>query len=87
VSALNVENNLSLPPNGEFIRESFDRLAFHLGKIERSIESNLIQFEDVQSPMNYYVPFMQEKYKNVLTPYMNQLHQDDAQSFLRRFGY
>jgi hypothetical protein len=83
--SLNIENNLNLPPNGEFIRESFDRLSYYLGKIERSLKSNLIIFDDVSSPMDYYVPFLRSKYGRVLIPYMKQLHHNDAIKFMNRF--
>ena len=83
--ALNIENNFNLPPNGEFIRESFDRLSYHMGKIERALESNLIIYEDVQSPMDYYIPFLRSKYGTVLIPYMKQLQHNDALKFMNRF--
>jgi hypothetical protein len=85
VNALNVENNSNLSPNGVFIRESFDRLSYHLGKLERSLESDLILFKDVTSPMDYYVPFILSKYGKVIIPYMEQLHHDDALKFMNRF--
>jgi hypothetical protein len=83
--ALDVENNTSLTPSGVFIRESFDKLFYHMGKIERSLKSNLIMFEDVRSPMEYYVPFLRSTYEKILTPYMKQLHHNDALEFMNRF--
>lgn len=83
--ALDVKNNNNLPPNGFFIRESFDKLFYHMGKIERSLESNLLKFEDVRSPMDYYVPFLRSKYSKVLKSYMEQLHHKDAIKFMERF--
>ena len=83
--ALNVENDLTLSSNGVFVRESFDRLFYHMGKIERSIESNLIRFEDVCSPLDYYVPFLRSKYGDILTEYMKQLHHSDAVKFMDHF--
>jgi hypothetical protein len=56
--ALNIENNDKLPPNGVFIRETFDKLFYHMGIIERALESNLVRLEDVRSPMDYYIPFL-----------------------------
>jgi hypothetical protein len=81
--ALNVKSNL--PPNGAFVRESFDRLFYRMGKIERALESNLIKFEDVCSPMDYYVPFLRFTHGQVLIPYMEQLHHTDALNFMKRF--
>ena len=83
--SLNIENNLNLPPNGEFIRESFDRLSYYLGKMERSLKSNLIIFDDVNSPMDYYIPVLRSKYGRVLIPYMKQLHHNDARKYMNRF--
>jgi hypothetical protein len=83
--ALNVQNNDHLPANGVLVRESFDRLFYRMGKIERALESNLIRFEDVWSPMDYYVPFLRSTHGGVLLPYMEQLHHTDALKFMKRF--
>ena len=50
--ALNVENNNELTPKSVFVRESFDRLFYRMGKIERAVKSELVRFEDVYSPMD-----------------------------------
>lgn len=83
--ALDVESNDGLTSSGVFVRESFDRLFYHMGKLERALESNLIVFEDVCSPMDYYVPFLRSTHGQVLIPYMKQLHHDDALTFMQRF--
>lgn len=83
--ALSVKNNNSLPANGVLVRESFDRLFYRMGKIERALGSNLIRFEDVCSPMDYYVPFLRSTHGEVLIPYMKQLHHTDALKFMERF--
>jgi hypothetical protein len=83
--ALKVENNTNLTPSGVFIRESFDKMFYHMGKIERSLKSNLIRFEDVRSPMEYYVPLLGTTYGKVLMLYMEQLHHNDALEFMKRF--
>jgi hypothetical protein len=83
--ALNVENNDNLSPSAVFVRESFDRLCYRMGKIERALKSNLIRFEDVCSPMVYYVPFLRSTHGKVLMPYMEQLHHTDALNFMKRF--
>lgn len=84
-AALSVQNNDNLPSNGVLIRESFDRLFYHMGKIERALGSDLIRFEDVYSPMDYYVPFLRSTHGQVLIPYMEQLHHTDALNFMKRF--
>lgn len=85
LEALDVKNNNNLTPKGVFVRESFDRLFYRMGKIERALESNLVRLEDVCSPMDYYVEFLRTTYKDVLDPYMGQLHHTDAQRFMKRF--
>lgn len=83
--ALDVGNNARLSPAGVYVRESFDRLFHHMGKIERALRSGLVTIEDVQSPFTYYVPILTRKYGDVLGPYMKQLGSDDAAQLLRRF--
>lgn len=83
--ALDVKNNDTLSPKGVFVRENFDRLFYRMGKIERAIESDLIVFNDVCSPMDYYVPFLRSTHKDVLGPYMKQLSHTDALHFMERF--
>lgn len=83
--ALNIENDNNLPAHGPFIRECYDKLFYHMGKIERSLKSDLVRFEDVHSPMDYYVPLLRSKYGKVLIPYMKQLHHSDALDFMNRF--
>jgi hypothetical protein len=36
--ALDVRNNTSLSPGGVYVRESFDRLFHHMGKIKRALK-------------------------------------------------
>jgi hypothetical protein len=83
--ALDVRNNARLSPSGVYVRECFDRLFHHLGKMERSLKSGLIAFEDIRSPLAYYVPILTRTYGDVVTPYMKQLGHDDAQALLQRF--
>jgi hypothetical protein len=83
-AALDPANNDQLPKHGFYIRESFDRLFYHIGKLERSIQSGLITFEDVRSPLKYYAPILCSKYGQVLNGYMPQLHHDDAAKMIRR---
>ena len=83
--ALNIKNNNGLTPKGVFVRESFDRLFYRMGKLERAVKSKLVRFEDVCSPMDYYVPFLRATHGQVLIPYMQQLHHTDALEFMKRF--
>lgn len=83
--AFNIDKNNELTPKSVFIRESFDRLFYRMGKIERAVKSKLVRFEDVYSPMDYYVPFLRSTHGQVLIPYMEQLHHTDALEFIKRF--
>jgi hypothetical protein len=85
-SALDIRNNAGLSPSGVYVRESFDRLFHYLGKMERSLNSGLVTFDDVRSPLAYYVPILTKTYGEVLTPYMKQLGHDDAIDFLQRLS-
>jgi len=84
-NALNILNNYNLSPSDIYVRESFDRLFYHMGRMERSLRSELILFEDVRSPLGYYTYILCQEYKTVLTAYMRQLGVDDAQKLLDRF--
>jgi hypothetical protein len=84
--ALDVRNNAGLSPSAIYVRESFDRLFHHLGKMQRSLKSRLITFDDACSPLRYYVPILTKRYGEVLTPYMKQLGNDDAIALLQRFS-
>ena len=83
--SLDVQNNDNLSPSGVFVRESFDRLFYHMGRMERSVRTELIKFDDVRSPLGYYAQILCNEYKAVLTPYTTQLRVDDAQKLLDRF--
>ena len=84
-AALDTRNNLKLSLGGVYVRECFDRLFYHLGKIERAIQSDLVKFDDVDSPLDYYVPIIQKQYGDVVFDYMEQLGDHDAIKLLRRF--
>lgn len=85
ISALDIDNNNNLSAKGVFVRESFDRLFYHMGRMERSVKTELIVFDDVRSPLGYYSQILCKEYNQVLTPYMIQLSVDDALKFLKRF--
>jgi hypothetical protein len=57
-----------------------------MGKVDRALHSNLIKFEDVCSPMAYYVPFLRSTYGPVLDAYMTKLRQDDTREFMQVFN-
>ena len=83
--ALDVRSNASLSPTDIYVRETFDRLFYHFGKIDRAIDSRLVLQDDVASPIDYYAPVLLNKYGDVLIPYMRQLNHCDALDLLHRF--
>lgn len=86
-ASINVDNNDNLPAVGVYVRESFDRLFHHMGKMERAIRSGLIVPEDVRSPLaTYYLPLLRKKYDDVVHEYMTQLGFEDASGLLQRFS-
>ena len=84
-NSLNVDNNENLSQSGVFVRESFDRLFYHMGRMERSVITELIKFDDVRSPLDYYAKILCINYESVLMPYMIQLRVNDAKELLTRF--
>jgi hypothetical protein len=42
------------------VRECFDELYFRMGQLEDAIHANLVMFEDVKTPIDYYVGLMAE---------------------------
>lgn len=83
--ALDIRSNNSLSPTDVYVREAYDRLFYHLGKIERAVDSHLVLLEDVTSPIDYYTPHLMNRYGDVLVPYMRQLGDCDAMNLLNRF--
>jgi hypothetical protein len=84
--ALDPGNNEHLTATGVYVRESFDRLFHHLGKLERALRSELIVPDDIESPLaTYYAPLLRSKYASVIEAYMKQLGVTDAAALLRRY--
>jgi hypothetical protein len=54
-SALKPKNDDNLAKKDIYIREAFDRLFYHMGRMERSLKTGLINLEDMSSPLAYYV--------------------------------
>jgi hypothetical protein len=83
--ALDVRSNDSLSDTDVYVRETFDHLFYHFGKIERAVKTRLIEVEDVTSPIDYYTPILLDRYGDVLIAYMRQLGDCDALNLLHRF--
>jgi hypothetical protein len=77
-------NNVSKTKKSIFIRECFEHLFYSLHRLEHFIESDLLEFEDVNTPFEYYAEIM-VKHKQVFVNYMTQAKYRRAILFLDRF--
>ena len=84
--ALNTEN-ADLDDKRVYIRECFDRLFYHMGKIERALNNELVRFQDISYPLDFYVGiFRNEKETfDVIEKYMTALRHREAMSLFRKF--
>jgi len=67
-----------------YIRECFDALFFHVNQLERSLRTNVLRFEDVQFPLNYYAEKMLGR-KEVFEEYMKKFGDKEALAFFQRY--
>lgn len=78
--------NLSLTPDEEYIRASFDALLTQIQNIEHYVETDLLNFEDVRLFFDYYVTSLAEKrYALDLLEYIIQYKFHKVDKFLERF--
>ncbi|UVT15117.1 MAG: hypothetical protein H8K04_15000 [Nitrospira sp.] len=68
----------------QFIRDAFDNLFYHLGRLEHSITSKLIEFEDIRYPIAYYVKELSEN-RPVFEAYLRAYEFIHGLAFLQRF--
>lgn len=67
-----------------FIRDAFDSLFYRVGRFEHSITSKLVEFEDIEYPMAYYVKKLSEN-RPVFETYLKTYEFIHALAFLERF--
>ena len=67
-----------------FVRDAFDNLFYFLGLFEHSISRELVDFEDLVHPIEYYVQLM-ARHRPALDDYLTAYGFTRAASFLRRF--
>jgi|SRR5215204_4224341 len=67
-----------------YIQDGFDSLFYYLDRIEHFLGINLITFDDVRNPMEYYARKM-AKDKKVFLDYINTINYKGAAEFLNRF--
>jgi hypothetical protein len=68
----------------EFVRDAFDTLYYYLDRFEHFIRVGLTSFEDVSSPLDYYVDYLAED-KNTHEQYIALTRYTRVTQFLERF--
>ncbi len=71
-------------PGHIFIQDCFDDLFYYYDRIEQFLRSELVTFEDVERPTNYYVNLMAND-KRVYLTYIKLIGYPDVLRFLDRF--
>lgn len=84
ITALRFATDTAAPEVDTLVRESFDRLFFHMAMLEHRVGTGLVHFEDVSFPLSYYVAIMRGD-RAVYQGYLKRYNLDRAQRFLNRF--
>lgn len=84
LEALKVESFATEDSKPDFIRDCFDMLLYYLDRFEHLIQAELITFEDIRTPVQYYVDMMAED-KAVFVPYIRFCKYTNIWQFLDRF--
>lgn len=71
-------------PKEQFIRDAFDSLFYHIGKFEHSLNTKLVEFDDIKYPMAYYATKLSEN-RPVFQKYLKQYGFVHGLAFLERF--
>jgi hypothetical protein len=75
-----------VPALDRFIRDAFDELLYQMGILEHYISRELIEFEDIRHPIDYYVHRMKEVGLQVpVQDYIEHYHFYRTKLFLQRF--
>ena len=77
--------NTTFSESESYVRDCFDRLFEHLERIQHAMKLSIIEFEDVQQPLQYYVGKMQNNRK-VFEIYLKCYGYGAVLVFLDRFG-
>ncbi len=89
VSFADIDNALTTPiinhsPKAKYIRRCFDALFYHMERVEQSVKINVVRFEDVQKPAEYYIERL-ALHKYYIEGYINFTKYSGVKSFLERF--
>lgn len=84
LEALKVERFANEDPKNDFVRDCFDMFFYYLDRFEHLIQAELTTFEDLRTPLQYYVDMMAED-KAVFVPYIQFCKYKNIWQFLERF--
>jgi hypothetical protein len=71
-------------PTYDFIRDAFDTLYYYVDRLEHFIQVGLTSFEDISSPLDYYVDYLAED-KDLHASYIALTRYTRVRKFLERF--
>jgi hypothetical protein len=77
-------DNLPEGPSYEFVRDAFDTFYYYLDRFEHFIQVGLTRFEDVKSPIDYYIDYLAED-KALHIKYIALTRYTRVSLFLERF--
>jgi predicted peptidase len=68
----------------QLVQDSFDALFYYLERIENYLKCEFTTFEDIRSPLDYYVILL-SKNKVVFEQYLKEIKHQNALDLLERF--
>jgi len=68
-----------------FVRDAFDNLFYYLGLFEHHVRQGLVDFSDLEYPVDYYVKLL-AKHRGVFEQYLTAYGFSRGYDFLKRFA-
>jgi hypothetical protein len=75
----------SIDDKDQYLRDCFDSLFYYFGLFEHYIMRGLVQYEDLASPIHYYLRRL-TMHLDVVVPYLKDYDFDRTERFLKRFS-
>lgn len=85
VNALRITDIMTFDDKDAFVRDCFDSLFDALEQVEHYLRTGLLEFRDVEFPLEYHVEKLRD-FENAVRPFMKQYGYDLALAFVDRFG-
>lgn len=82
IKALRVKN-LTFSDKEAFVRQAFDELFDYMARIEHYLQTDLVTFEDVRYPFDYYMPTINRN-RPVFDAFLQYYRLDRTRAFLAR---